>query len=199
MSNFDFTIQQRATFNPVLKYSQPQFVVKPITGITKSGQAVVTAPTHGLAVDWPVWIVNVLGMTQINHQSSDLQVAGRAYFGYFVDVNTLRLNVDASRFQPYASGGELLYHPPVDLTGFTAKMDIRQAIADATPLISLTTTNGRITLGGVNGTVTLFIAAVDTALLTFTSAVYDLDLVSATGVVTRLLSGNVLLSKGVTV
>lgn len=198
MSNYDFNIQQGATFNPRLKYSQPSFTVKPITGITKSGQAVVTANGHGLTVDWPVWVVGVVGMAQINHRSEDLRVASRAYFGYFVDANTLRLNVDTTRFAAYISGGEVLYHPPVDLTGYTARMQIRETLDATIILATLTTENGGITLGGAAGTIDLLLDAAATALLDFTNAVYDLELVDTAGVVTRLLSGAVTLSKEVT-
>ena len=197
MSNYDFTIQQGATFNPKLKYSQPQFTVKAITGITKSGQAVVTAASHGLTVDWPVWIVGVVGMEQINHRSEMLALANKAYYGYFVDANSIRLNVDTSRYSAYTSGGELLYHPPVNLTGYTARMNIRSTVDAATILHTLTTENSGIALGGAAGTVDLLISATDTALFTFGTAVYDLELISGT-VVTRLLSGNVTLSKEVT-
>lgn len=198
MSNYDFAINQGSTFNPVLKYSQPQFTVKPITALTKSGQAVMTATGHGLTVDWPVWVVGVVGMDQINHRASDLANAAKAYFGYFVDSDTIRLNVDTSRFNAYVSGGELMYHPPVDLTSFTARMMIRGSIDDTDPLVTLTTENGGITLGSADGTITLLITATATAALTFDTAVYDLELVDGSGVVTRLLSGNVTLSKEVT-
>jgi hypothetical protein len=191
-------MQQGATFNPVLKYSQPQFVVKVITGITKSGQAVVTAAGHGLTIDWPVWIVGAVGMEQINHRPDVLNLANKAYFGYFVDANSLRLNVDTTRFNAYASGGELLYHPPVNLTGYTARMQIRATLDATVVIVSLTTENGGITLGGTAGTLALLLTAVATAAFTFSTAVYDLEIISAGGVVTRLLSGNVVLSKEVT-
>lgn len=197
-SNYDFIIKQGATFNPTLKYSQPQFTVIPITAITKSGQAVVTAPSHGLAIDWPVWIVGVSGMVQINHRAEVLPRADKAYFSYFVDANDLRLNVDTTRFAAYVSGGELLYHPPVDLSGFTARMTIREEIDSVTPIIAMTDGGGEIILGGANGTVELLLSATVTAAFDFETAVYDLELVSGTGVVTRLLSGNIVLSKEVT-
>jgi hypothetical protein len=198
MSNYDFTIQQGATFNSQLKFSQPQFSIKVITAITKSGQAVVTAASHGLTVDWPVWIVGVLGMDQINHRADELRNPSKAYFGYFVDANTIRLNVDSSRFAPYVSGGELLYHPPVDLTGFTARMDIRKTLGSAMAIHTLTTENGGITLGGAAGTIELLIPALTTETFDFGNAVYDLELISAVGVVTRLVGGAITLSKEVT-
>ncbi len=77
----------------------------------------------------------------------------------------------------------------VNLTGYTARMQLRATLASATPAIELTNANGRIVLGGAAGTIDLTIAAADTALLGAGSYVYDLELVSATGVVTRLIQG----------
>lgn len=194
----DIAIKQGSTFSLTLKYGQPQFAVKAITGITKSGQAVVTATGHGLTVDWPVWIVGVAGMDQLNHTSDELRDACAAYYGYYVDANSLRLDVDTTRFGTYTSGGEVLYHPPVNLTGFTARMQIRETVESTTVLHSLTTENGGITLGGAAGTIALTISASDTAAFTFDTAVYDLEVVSAGGVVTEVASGAVLMNDEVT-
>lgn len=195
---YDIEIKQGATFSLTLKYGQPQFAVKAITGITKSGQAVVTAASHGLTVDWPVWVVGVAGMDQINHTSAELRDACQAYYAYYVDGNSLRLDVDTTRFGTYTSGGEVLYHPPVNLTGFTARMQIRETVESTTVIKSLTTENGGIALGGATGVITLTITATDTAALTFDSAVYDLEVVSGGGVVTQVAYGNVTLVDEVT-
>lgn len=85
----------------------------------------------------------------------------------------------------------------IDLTAWTARMHIRDTIDTATILHELTTENGGITLGGVLGTIDLLISATDTAAFTFTSGVYDLELINGAEV-TRLLKGSVKLSKEVT-
>lgn len=85
----------------------------------------------------------------------------------------------------------------VDLTDCTARMQLRLTKDAASPLLELTTENGRITLGGSAGTISLAIVASDTAALTFDTAVYDLELVDGS-TVTRLLEGNVSLNKEVT-
>lgn len=84
----------------------------------------------------------------------------------------------------------------VNLTGFTARMQIRPTAASATTTLSLTTEN--ITLGGTAGTITLTISATDTAAIAAGRYVYDLELVSAGGIVTRLLQGVVTVSANVT-
>jgi hypothetical protein len=77
---------------------------------------------------------------------------------------------------------------PVDLTGYTADMKIVDL--DGSLLIELSTSNGRITLGGVAGTIDLLITATDTKNLIAKTYVYDLLLTSG-AVVTGLLRGSV--------
>lgn len=81
----------------------------------------------------------------------------------------------------------------VDITGYTARMHVRSAVDSEDILIDLTTANSRIVLGGTAGTIQLAITATDTAGLTFSTAVYDLELVNAggDGSVTRLIYGGV--------
>lgn len=91
-----------------------------------------------------------------------------------------------------------------DLTGWTARMQIREANADSgSPvLIELSTAvgNARITLGGTAGTITMALSAGDTQALNLSGdeAVYDLELTSGTGAVTRLMEGRVHLIREVT-
>jgi hypothetical protein len=86
----------------------------------------------------------------------------------------------------------------VSLVGYTARMQIRPTAASATTTLSLTTENSRIALGGTAGTITLSISATDTTAITAGRYVYDLELVSAGGIVTRLLQGIVTVSANVT-
>lgn len=94
--------------------------------------------------------------------------------------------------------------PPADptyllwnFTGYTARMQVRRTIDSSTVLISLTTENGRITLGGATGIMELNITAADTATLT-SSGVYDIEIISSSGVVSRILQGDFTLSQEVT-
>jgi hypothetical protein len=194
---YDFVIEQGATFNPVLRLTGSAFTKKTITGITNSGRAVVTAASHGIVTAGSVYVVGVVGMEQINHKSRELDVAAEAYNATVTDANSLTLDLDTSRFGTYVSGGELLYRAPIDLTAMTARMHIRLAIDDAAAIVTLTTENGGLTLGGTAGTITVYISATDTAALDFTNAVYDIEIISA-GVVTRVLEGSVAFSQEVT-
>lgn len=85
----------------------------------------------------------------------------------------------------------------VDLSGYSARMQIRDSVEATGFLHEATTVNGQIVLGGAAGTITFNIDAATTAGFTFETAVYDLELVSG-AVVTRLLQGDVVLSLEVT-
>ena len=78
---------------------------------------------------------------------------------------------------------------PVNVTGYTARMQVRDGVDGSTALLSLTTENSRISLGGTAGTITLTVSATDTAAVVAGEYVYDLELVSGAGTVTRLIQG----------
>jgi hypothetical protein len=101
------------------------------------------------------------------------------------------------RHQLQVKQGDGTGAPAADLTGYTARMQIRTEVGSPNILISLTTENGRITITPLTGLIDLQISATDTAALAFEVAAYDLELVSA-GVVTRLVQGKVKLSPEVT-
>lgn len=86
----------------------------------------------------------------------------------------------------------------VDLTGYTAEMDVRtMPVETAAQLITLTTGNSRIALGGVAGSITLTVASVDTAALAAQTGWYDLVMTSGAGTVTTLFEGVVAIGERV--
>ena len=87
---------------------------------------------------------------------------------------------------------------PIDFTGYTWRMQIRNAIPSSTVLLELTSENDKIDISDqANGVITLQITAADTAALTFSEGVYDLESVLGT-TVDRRLYGSVTNSKEVT-
>lgn len=77
---------------------------------------------------------------------------------------------------------------PIDLTGYAAVMRVA-ATKGGTLLLNPTTQNGQITLGGALGTVMIDLSNTVTAALTPGQCVYELDLISPSGMVTRLVEG----------
>lgn len=90
--------------------------------------------------------------------------------------------------------------PPVEvnLAGCTARMQVRSELSSPVALVSLTTENGGIVLGGALGTIEIIITAAATAALEPGVAVYDLEIVTSTGDVRRLIAGAVTISPEVT-
>jgi len=98
---------------------------------------------------------------------------------------------------------------PIDLTGYSGRLQIRQTIPSTTVLLCLSSSlqpdGTGINFSGSNGTtpptsgsIGIYISAVSSSQLTFDQAVYDLEIESSGGFVTRLIEGNVQLSKEVT-
>jgi len=91
---------------------------------------------------------------------------------------------------------------PVDLTGYTGRMQIRPSIGSPTTYLTLSSSiqadgTGITFPTPVSGTINLYISAISSSQLTFDQGAYDLEIASGS-VVTRLIQGNVQLSKEVT-
>ena len=95
----------------------------------------------------------------------------------------------------------LAYEAPegslVDFTGSTARMHVRNKYSSPDALIELTTENGGIELGA-DGSIRLTLTAAATAALTFSSGVYDLEIVPSAGEPYKIIKGNVFLKRDVT-
>jgi len=194
----NLTIRQGETFTRIVRWESPPIVYRAITAITLAAPVQITAVGHGLKTGWRAAVVSVQGMKQINaeheppRESEYQQVT-------VVDADNVSLNkVNSSEFDAYVSGGYLQFNTPVSLAGFSARMSIKDRVG-GTELLPITTgIDARIVLDDVNHTITITISAADTALLTFTKGVYDLELVSGALVVSTLYSGSVTVTKEVT-
>lgn len=102
------------------------------------------------------------------------------------------------RYTLLAKQGLSASGPALNLTGYTARMQLRAQLPDVDDLVTLSTANGRITITPLMGRIELLLSADETAELAFEAAVYDLELMSPTGEVTRLVQGRVSLSPEVT-
>jgi hypothetical protein len=76
----------------------------------------------------------------------------------------------------------------VNLSGYTARMQVRESYDSPAYLLSLTTASG-ITLGGSLGTIDLRISDAETSSTRAGTYVYDLEIISPDSDVTRLIQG----------
>jgi hypothetical protein len=87
---------------------------------------------------------------------------------------------------------------PIDLTNWSARMQIRAA-SDPAPLYAdLSSTGTGIVLGGAAGTIVISISAADTAAFPAGVAKYDLFMTDPASATSCLVFGNVTIRAGVT-
>jgi hypothetical protein len=190
----DFTIKQGEDLSLPFYWYDGDPVIKSISAIAAGYPPTLTATGHGLPTNKiPVQLVTIKGPTVLNTDEGETVYALKA------TTDTFKLpDINAGTMTAYTGGGYLVYQAPKDLTSYTARMQLRSSISSATVLLELTSGNGDIVLGGTEGSATLVLTATQTAALSFSTAVYQLELVSGAGVVKRLASGTITLSKEVT-
>lgn len=193
----DFEIVKGKTFRRQVRWETTPIVYAAITAITAAAPCMITAPDHGVPNGWKVAVVTMEGMRELQAKhnpprGSDYHVATR------IDEDTIELNgVNSTEYQAYVSGGYVQYYSPQDLTGYTARMTIKDA-PGGTALLELTTENVRIIIDAEAAIIELLISAEDTAAIDWWSGVYDLELVSDSNVVTGLLTGAITVTEELT-
>jgi len=86
---------------------------------------------------------------------------------------------------------------PMNLTGYTAAMQVRETYDSTSTLLSLTSGTG-ITLGGTAGTIAVLVSSTATAAIPEGFYSYDLEITSGGGVTDRLLQGKFVVTPEVT-
>lgn len=86
---------------------------------------------------------------------------------------------------------------PVDLSGYSARLQVRQTHYSTSAIASLTSSSG-ITLGGSAGTIDILINDEETKDFPAGNWVYDLEVESSGGIVDRLIEGSFVVTPEVT-
>jgi hypothetical protein len=155
-------------------------VKRAISAITKANPGKVTAPAHGFVTGDKIYVSKLKGMGQADN---------RAYTITALDADNFTIGIDTSAYDAYVSGGIADNGKPIDLTGHTARMEFRAKETDASAVLSLTTANGGITLGGTAGTVTFKITEAQAIALTLAQGVHELVLIDAASVSSPYFEG----------
>ena len=205
----DLTIQQGKTFSMPVRWENGDLVVrKPITAISlEFGAPRLTVASHGLQAGWRTYVTRCQGMKPIN--AADIPPRGNDYHpATVIDATTVELNdidpVDANgkEWSAYTDSGFLNWNAPVDLTGYTARMKIKDKVGGtvlaSTDVLDAPKNVLTIAIDSALKTITLSIAATDTDDFAWKTGVYDLEMVSATGAVTAILSGKVSVTREIT-
>lgn len=86
---------------------------------------------------------------------------------------------------------------PVNLTGFTARMQVRKTAASSYAYLVLTSASG-LSIDTDDGIITIAVSPASTALIPAGNYVYDLEVVDSSGYTEKLLAGKFILRGEVT-
>lgn len=118
---------------------------------------------------------------------------------YCASTNVYDIIVDQGATLLRSAGLKNAAKRVITISGYTARMQIRQKIDSTTVLMLLTTENGGVEINPTAGTVLIIASPAQTASLSAGKYVYDLELIeTATGAVTKILQGNLTVRAEVT-
>lgn len=194
-AKLNYKIYEGSTFQETFRWESQTKSYAQISAIAKAAPCVITTTsTHTCPLNWRVRITGVAGMKEINTAGDDYYLVTEK------TSTTVTLNqINSANFTAYTSGGILEWNTPIDLTGYTAQMQIRETLDSSTVIHELTSAvGGGISIDTTNYTVTISIPANTTRNFDFTTAVYSLELTDPSGVVTTLVTGNLTLVREIT-
>lgn len=190
---FHLYIEQGTNFDHTFQWLAGGMFMAPIELIEEGYPTVITVTAHGLNTvsAHPVIISGVEGIPRLNSEGAELPLVTR------VSSSKFSVPISSVGKQWVPGTGELTYHIPTDLTGYTARCVIRRNWYDATAIHEMTTENGGVILGADDGSIQLLIDKADTAAFSFRSAWYDVDLIAGGGYEQRVFKGPITLEREV--
>jgi hypothetical protein len=176
---YNTTIDQGATWYINFIYKQPAV----ITNVSGNGTTVTYTCGNAFSIGQTVSIDGVIPNVY-NLQNKTITASGSTSFA-----------VANGATGTYISGG--IATVPMNLTGYTARLQVRSLPSDPDAVLTLTTENGGITITALTGFVAVTATATQTTAIDEGTYVYDIELVNGS-IVTRLAQGQVVVSPEVT-
>ena len=176
---YNTTMDQGADWYINFIYKQPA----EITNIVGNGTTVTFTASNGFVPGQTVSIDGVLP-SQYNLQSVTVATATPTTF-----------TVTNPATGTYISGG--IATAPVNVTGYSAALQLRSLPQDPTAVLSLTSAAGGITVGTTNGEFAVHATAAQTGAIDEGTYYYDIEITSG-GIVTRLAQGQIVVTPEVT-
>lgn len=192
-AKINYKIYQGSTFQEVYRWETQTKVYVPIQSISKAAPCVITtSQNHVMPNFWRFKVIGAGGMKEINTLGDNYYIATET------TQNTITINqVNTLQFGTYTSGGVIEYNDAVDLSIYSARMQIRETVDSPTVLYEATSQAGQIVLDNTFRTITITILGNITSQFNFTTAVYSLELYNGYNVVSFLV-GNLTLVPEVT-
>lgn len=192
-AKINYKIYQGSTFQEVYRWETQTKVYVPIQSISKAAPCVITtSQNHILPNNWRFKVVGAGGMKEINNTGDSYHIATGT------TGTTITLNqVNSLQYTAYTTGGVVEYNEPVDLSTYSARMQIRETVDSTSTIYEATSQAGQIVLDNTYKTITITILGNITSQFNFTTAVYSLELYNGNNVIPFLV-GNLTLVPEVT-
>jgi hypothetical protein len=193
-AKINYKIYQGSTFQETFRWESETKVYVPIQSIAKAAPCVITTSApHNLPLGWRFRVVGAGGMKEINSTGEDYYLSTAIPTTTSIEIN----QENSLAYTPYTSGGVVEFNQPISLTGFAARMQIRETVDSPTVIHEATTQNSQIVLDNTNKTIQITLLANVTQNFTFATAVYSLELYNGNNVI-PFINGNITLVQEVT-
>jgi len=193
-AKINYKIYQGSTFQETFRWESETKVYVPISSIAKSAPCVVTTTTpHNLPIGWRFRVVGAGGMKEINSTGEEYHLSTLTPTTTTIEIN----QVNSLAYNTYTSGGVVEFNMPVSLSGYAARMQIRETVDSTTVIHEATTQNSQIVLDNTTKTIQITMLANVTQNFTFSTAVYSLELYNGNNVI-PFINGNLTLVQEVT-
>jgi hypothetical protein len=176
----DINIVRGKTFEFMYRYADKELVYLPITGMPNTAPVRLTVANHEIPDGWPVRIEGVRQPEELNSEDDSF------YFAATFSPSVIELNaVRADSWRTYTTGGLVIFNRPFDLTGCSARMQIRDKV-DGKILLTLssdssTDPDGEIDIDEALAALVVRLSPTVTAAIDWTKGVYDLELITPGG------------------
>ncbi len=193
----EIVIKRGSTFSAVVYWANGDNIVrKAITGISfATGAPVLEIAAHGIPNGWECAITLVNSPKQINAENSP-PGEGDYHKIKIIDSSHIELNkvspVDGSgrAWPAYTTGGFVQFYEPINLTGYVGRMDIKDKVG-GTVLASSDADEGLKNIITITHDVAqcrsiVTISEAATSAIAWKNGVTDFEMVSPSGVVTKL-------------
>lgn len=179
-SKLNLKVRQGSMFKKVLRWETEPFIYKPITSIGSTAPCALHVPGHGLLQSQLFAIQNAQGLVDLNEKAEDITQWHRAHV---VDDDHIEINrVNALAFKAHTPNtGVIKYRTVVDLTGYTARLTLRERMGGVILHTMTSADPEEITLDPATGLVSFVFSSEASKLWTWRKAVFELDLIDVTG------------------
>lgn len=170
------TIRKGSTYVLSTRWEQPNVIYVPITGVSNTAPAVITAPGHGLPEGWRFSVSGIKGGGSALNAKHSPPREKEYFLAKVTGADTLELNgVNGASWPAYISGGVLQFNEPTDFTDASAILQIRESTDRSAPiLVELSTQANNIFIDPAGAVHALFSPS-DTVALDVNKAYFDLE------------------------